>query len=328
MLTVIGAFDDRTRAQDAVERLVQTGFDRGDIHIEQKEGAAVTRAATHDNDPRPDADADAGRGGGIGGFFSSLFGGGHHEHASTYHEAVQRGSSVVVVDARDEAQAEEAVECLHGLGAVDVDERAQQWRASGWAPQPATPQPATAGQDLASRGTAADDAPPRGQEGVLDVVQEELRVGKRSLDKGGVRVVQRVTETPVREVVRLREEHATVDRRPVNREATAGDLDTFKEGTLEVREMAEEPVVAKTARVVEEVRVGKEVREREETVEDKVRRKDVEVQRVEGSTGGTAERERAVASDRAGEQPLVDRDTGVGETGTRRPTLRKNNPSA
>jgi HrpA-like RNA helicase len=32
---------------------------------------------------------------------------------------VQRGSSVVVVDARDEAQAEQAVECLHQLGAVE-----------------------------------------------------------------------------------------------------------------------------------------------------------------------------------------------------------------
>jgi stress response protein YsnF len=327
MLTVIGAFDDRAQAQRAVDQLVQRGFDRSDVHIEQQEGTATTtRATTHDNDPRPES----GGGGGMGGFFSSLFGGGesHHEQASTYHEAVQRGSSVVVVDARDDEQAEQAVECLHELGAVDVDERAQQWRASGWAP-PAMGQQRmqsadTSRADLQSRGTVRDDAPPQGKEGVLDVVQEELRVGKRQLDRGGVRVVQRVTEKPVREVVRLREEHATVDRRPVNREATAGDLDTFKEGTLEVRETAEEAVVAKTARVVEEVRVGKEVREREEAVEDKVRRKDVDVQRMEGSTRGTVERERAVASDRQGEPPLADRDPDA--NGSRK-TLRKNNPS-
>jgi stress response protein YsnF len=314
MLTVIGAFDDRTEAQRAVDQLVQRGFDRGDVHIEQQEGEAVTtRATTHDNDPRPESDG--------GGFFSHLFGGGsHHEHASTYHEAVRRGSSVVVVDARDEAQAEQAVECLHQLGAVNVDERAQQWRASGWSPQPAQ-------QNLQSRDTQRDAAPRQGQEGVMDVVQEELQVGKRSLDRGGVRVVQRVTEKPVREVVRLREEHATVDRRPVDRPATAGDLNAFKEGTLEVRETAEEAVVAKSARVVEEVRVGKEVREREETIEDKVRRKDVDVQRMEGGgTRGTVERERAVASDRPNEPPLADRDPDAGTTGTRK-TLRKNNPS-
>jgi stress response protein YsnF len=99
----------------------------------------------------------------------------------------------------------------------------------------------------------------------------------------------------VREVVRLREERAVVERRAVDRPATAGDLSTFKEGTLEVREKVEEPVVAKSARVVEEVRVGKEVREREEAIEDTVRRKDVDVQQLEGSRN--IERERAVASD-------------------------------
>jgi stress response protein YsnF len=164
-----------------------------------------------------------------------------------------------------------------------------------------------------TRDTQRDCAtPPAGQEGVLDVVQEELQVGKRSLDKGGVRVVQRVTEKPVREVVRLREEHATVDRRPVDRPSHAGDLNAFKEGTLEVRETAEEPVVAKTARVVEEVRVGKEVREREETIEDKVRRKDVDVQRWKAAARPAVERERAVASDRPHEPPLADRDPDAG----------------
>jgi len=58
-----------------------------------------------------------------------------------------------------------------------------------------------------------------------------------------------------------------------------------------VRESAEEAVVGKTARVVEEVRVGKDVREREETIEDRVRRKDVDVERIGGE-----QRERAVAS--------------------------------
>jgi stress response protein YsnF len=352
MLTVIGAFDDRAQAQRAVDQLVQRGFDREDVHVEQQEGSgAVTRPTTHDNDPRPDS----GGGGGIGAFFAHLFGGGetHHEHASTYHEAVQRGSSVVVVDARDETQAEQAVDCLHQLGAVDVDERAQQWRASGWSPQPAagrdamqgqatSSQPGTPGytamrdmsdtelrdttmRDSSTGGTLRrDDAPPIGNEGVLDVVQEELHVGKRQLDKGGVRVVQRVTETPVREVVRLREEHATVDRRPVDREITSGDMGAFKEGTLEVRESAEEAVVAKTARVVEEVRVGKEVREREQTIEDKVRRNDVEVQRLDGGGRPAVERERAVASDRSSEPPLTERDPDAGPSG--RKILRKNNP--
>jgi stress response protein YsnF len=46
---------------------------------------------------------------------------------------------------------------------------------------------------------------------------------------------------------------------------TDADMAAFQEGTLEVTEMAEEPVVAKQARVVEEVIVGKEATERTDT---------------------------------------------------------------
>jgi hypothetical protein len=72
--------------------------------------------------------------------------------------------------------------------------------------------------------------------------------------------------------------------------------------------------VAKSARVVEEVRVGKQVQERDEVIEDTLRRKDVDVERV----AGDAMRERAIASDQ--EKPVSkERDPKVGGTsGTRR----------
>ena len=73
---------------------------------------------------------------------------------------------------------------------------------------------------------------------------------------------------------------ARVERRPVDRPATEADLAAFKEGTIEVRESAEEAVVAKKARVVEEVRVGKEVNDRSETITDTVRRTEVDVDKV------------------------------------------------
>lgn len=49
-----------------------------------------------------------------------------------------------------------------------------------------------------------------------------------------------------------------------------------------MRETAEEAVVGKTARVVKEVSVGKEVTNRSETVSDTVRRTDVDVERLPG----------------------------------------------
>jgi uncharacterized protein (TIGR02271 family) len=120
-------------------------------------------------------------------------------------------------------------------------------------------------------------------ETTIPVVEEELKVGKREVERGGVRVESRVTETPVEEQVHLREEHVHVERRPVDR--PIGDAENlFREGSVEVTEKAEQAVVAKEARVVEEVVVGKEVGERTETVRDTLRRTDVDVQEVEGDS--------------------------------------------
>jgi uncharacterized protein (TIGR02271 family) len=125
----------------------------------------------------------------------------------------------------------------------------------------------------------------------VPVVEEELQVGKREVERGGVRVESRVEERPVEEQVTLREEHVRVERRPVDR--PVGDAEgLFREGTLEVSERAEVPVVAKEARVVEEVVVNKEVGERTETVRDTVRRTDVNVEEVEGTTDKRPTRKR------------------------------------
>ena len=118
-------------------------------------------------------------------------------------------------------------------------------------------------------------------ETTIPVVEEELKVGKREVERGGVRVESRVTETPVEERVNLREERVHVERHPVDRPVSSAD-NAFKEGTLEVTERAEQAVVAKEARVVEEVVVGKEVAERTETVRDTVRRTDVNVEEIKG----------------------------------------------
>jgi len=112
----------------------------------------------------------------------------------------------------------------------------------------------------------------------IPVVQEELKVGKREVQRGGVRVFSRIIETPVDESVSLREEHVNVERRPVDQPLSTTDSAAFKEQSIELREMAEEAIVQKSARVVEEVRVGKEVSNREEHIHDTVRHTDVRIE--------------------------------------------------
>ena len=69
------------------------------------------------------------------------------------------------------------------------------------------------------------------------------------------------------ETVRLREEPVDVQRRAVGRRATEADFAAFKEGSVGVREMSEEAVASKPARVVGEVNIGKTVTERDAAVQ-------------------------------------------------------------
>ena len=123
-------------------------------------------------------------------------------------------------------------------------------------------------------------------EAVIPVAEERLRVGKRDVSHGRVRVRSYVVETPVEEEVRLREERVSVDRRPVDRAVSATD-DPFRERTIELEQRGEEAVVSKDARVTEELTLSSEASERSEKVADKVRRTEVEV--VDERTGRRAD---------------------------------------
>lgn len=135
----------------------------------------------------------------------------------------------------------------------------------------------TGSQQLDS-GVARDTGTSR----AIPVVEEQLKIGKREVQRGGVRIFSRVVETPVNESIGLREEHVNVERRPVDQPISTTDATAFKEQSIEMRESAEEAVVQKSARVVEEVRVGKEVSERTEQISDTVRHTEVEVEQLGG----------------------------------------------
>jgi uncharacterized protein (TIGR02271 family) len=193
---------------------------------------------------------------------------------------VRRGGYVVVVDGIDQDRVDEAVQLLERNGAYDIDERAAQWRASGWRDDDHAGDLQRADTLQGRTDTRTMQAPTEGKT-TIPVVEEQLNVGKREVQRGGVRIFTHTTERPVEENVTLREERAHVERRPVDRPATEAELGSaFQEKSVELRETAEEPVVAKTARVVEEVDLGKEVSSRTETVRDTVRRRDVDVEEL------------------------------------------------
>jgi uncharacterized protein (TIGR02271 family) len=182
---------------------------------------------------------------------------GESEDRSYYSERVNRGGAILAVTT-DERGAELARRLMEAEGGdVETSE------------QPTERQPAAARP---------------GPEEVLPVVEERLRIGKRPVASGAVRVYSRVTERPVEERVPLREEHVRVERRPVDRPMGVGDAGAFREDVIEIEETAEEVVVAKEARVVEEVIVSKDVEERVEPVRDRVRHTEIDVERAETGT--------------------------------------------
>jgi uncharacterized protein (TIGR02271 family) len=195
------------------------------------------------------------------------------DDARYYQEALHRGAALVSVSTTDE-RIDEAVDIMSGYNLIDLSDRVRRWRSEGWREGSATA--------ATTKSEARTDINRVEGEQTIPVVEEELQVGKRQVQKGGTRVRAHVTETPVEETVNLREEHVHVERRPVNRPVSSADINAMQDKTLEFTETAEEAVVNKQARVVEEVVVRKDVETRQETVRDTVRHTDVDVEKVGG----------------------------------------------
>jgi uncharacterized protein (TIGR02271 family) len=204
-----------------------------------------------------------------------------------YGEGLRRGGFLLCAEVESGEDADRIVGLLEQSSSVDLDERQRNWQSEGWSPQQAGGAAGAAGQMDQSSETARGNVV---EEERIPVIQEELRIGKREVERGGARVRSYVREVPVQEQVTLREERVEVERRPVNqelgRQAASGAEDLLQEREVEMRETAEEAVVQKVANVTEEVVVRKTAEERTEQISDTVRHTEVDVQ--EGAEGRSA----------------------------------------
>lgn len=280
--SVVGVYDEYSDAQAALQALVADGFQRTNIQLSNEDDTTASTTTTKSKGS-----------GGISGFFRSLFGSEQNPYHDTYAESARRGSCVLTVQARDDDEADRASDIMNRFDPVDVDERASYWKQQGWSGYDASA-PRYTDDEIRKERSAWQSARTAGTAGTtadqtrIPVVEEELKIGKREVQRGGVRVFRRLTEKPVHEQVQLREEHVRVERHAVDKPATEADLAAFKEGSVELRETAEEAVVSKSARVVEEVIVGKEVTQRTEQVNDTVRKTEVDVEQL-GASGTTVD---------------------------------------
>lgn len=266
--TLTALVDTRAEAARAVEQLVEAGITRAEIQIIPGEGAASYTTPTGQSSYDRERDQ--------GGFWASL----KHlflpsQDRYAYAEGMSRGGVVLSVRV-DPDELERASAILERNGSVDMEQREAAWRREGWAGYQA--------------GGSADATPAttgaRGEQ-VIPVVEEQLRVGKRQVIKGRVRVRAYVVEVPVTAEVQLREEHVRVERHPVGRTLTPEEeARLLRERTIEAEERVEVPVVEKVPVVKEEIVIHREAGERVEVVQDTVRRTEVEVEDERGTSSG------------------------------------------
>jgi uncharacterized protein (TIGR02271 family) len=294
--TIVAVYDTAAHAELAISDLLAANVPQSSISRHAAEGVyspeatSVTARRTEDQG---------------GGFWSSLFGGSSDDHA-VYDNALQSGGNVVTVAAVPEHDFQAVMTILEKHNPVDIDERAATY--SGTAPMAGASSVGTttaatttgmtdvgmAGSDLvgsdirATQPIAATGVTTTAEQGgTIQLAEEQLAVGKRLVNRGGTRVRRYVVETPVEESVTLHEEKVTLERHPVTDGRPVTDAD-FTDKTIELTETAEEAVVAKTARVVEEVSLGKTATDRSETIRDTIRKEEVEIEQLPGEAVTTA----------------------------------------
>jgi len=311
--TITAMFDSRSEAEAARDQLTRSNIHADNVRIVDQSSASS-----------------GGTGGGSnadGGFWSSLKDAFMpDEDRYAYQEGISRGGYLLYANV-DENQADEACRILDTTGSIDFDQRQEEWRSNGWSGYNAEQHGRT--QGLGRTQTAAGSR--EVEEEHIPIVEEQLRVGKREVERGGARVRSYIQETPVHEQVNLREEHVSVERRPVDRTLERGELDRagdmLQERSIEMTERAEEAVVGKEARVREELVVKKTATERTEQIDDTVRHTEVEVDEGLRSGGGGSDRG-ALFGSSGGTGTTGGSDTtgtgggtGLGSTGTDRESV-------
>jgi len=272
--TLVAVYDTMAHAEAAVNALKSGGFAGSDISIFDAKRFAADKAAA----VKP-------------GLWSRLFGSDLHEHEATvYGDVVGRGGAVVSLRVLD-SEVAHANGILHLHRPVDVHDRAVTAGIAPAAHVEAVEEKLAAVPLAAKQQVAVSAKLAEAHDEVLRLAEEQLQVGKEQVEAGLTRVRRFVTERPVTANVTLHEEHAEVVRRAVTDPKYVGEID-WADSVIETIETAEHALVSKTARIVEEVSLKKVGTDHVETITDKIRRQQVEIERL-GADGKVITGERS-----------------------------------
>lgn len=208
--TLVAVFDNSTDAQSAMDDLLASGFSRSDVRLSNSDAGTGTTAATSASDGEPSF------GDSIKNFFADLFGSDSADRSSMYSDAVTRGNCVLTVATQSEPEVERAADIVEAHGPIDIDEHHDmpmggnsEMRSAAMARGASQGMQQTAQQSMQSGSGASVGGGAMSSQGTrtggsrqfadtgsetIPVVRDELKVGMRDIQRGGVRIFSRDVE--------------------------------------------------------------------------------------------------------------------------------------
>jgi hypothetical protein len=309
MRTVVGLYDAREDARDTIESLFEAGFPRERISMATQHKSRKVTEEERDRRADPPADQEAlsglsnlliglgtvslpalgvivaagplagvltgGSNGGLVGGLVEL--GIPREEAEIYAEGVRRGATLILVQS-DESQLNEARALMGRHHPIDIDRQSKGWRERGWQGYDSD------GRPLDEREVEQERAGDQEREIARDA-PERTAEGFRAEDRQGIRVRTYEVSQPIEEKVQLHHEHVNVEHLELDRDIGTADfaLESGEEEVIELHETEEEVIIEKRPRVVGQVRIIKGVDAETEIIRETARRREVEVDRIEGT---------------------------------------------
>lgn len=301
--TVVGVFEDKIHADQAVSELRAAGFRDDQIGVAMRHELAADSTVADDNSQAETGAvagaltglglgalaglgvlsgvipvvgpalaagtmgvilSNAAAGAGIAGLVGALIGSGIPEHEAKYYQnEFEAGRTIVTVNA--EGRMDEAESILRRYGAYDMN-------THGNVTTTMETTPVTTAASTRTRAKAVKAS----EDDTIQVKEERLHADKRPVEAGEVRVRKEVhTETKTLEVPVEREE-VIIERTPIHGQTSVESIREGEEIRIPVRE--EKVNVSKDAVVTEEVKVGKRVVKDTKHVSGQVRKEEVKVE--------------------------------------------------
>ncbi|MDQ0393891.1 hypothetical protein [Labrys monachus] len=168
--TITAMYDSRADADAAADKLAEAGISRSNIQVMAGSTANDEFADTLDDSPREE--------GGFWATLKSLFM--PDEDRYSYAEGIRRGSTVLSVTVA-EADVGLTSGILEEYGAVDVQQRASEWKADGWSGYASE---GAAAQEASALSTPSGMATPEPTDPLLPSADETPALGPAAADRG------------------------------------------------------------------------------------------------------------------------------------------------